>query len=65
MITIDGEEFPWREGLTISKMLVERDDTYDYAVVRMNQMIVSRPNFKSAVIPNHAEIVLIPMVAGG
>ena len=65
MITVDGVKLPWRKNLTVSQLLAERDDDYDYAVVRMNRQIISRPNFNITLIPDQAEITLIPMVAGG
>ena len=65
MISVDGIKVPWKAGLTIAQLLAEKEDAYDYAVVRMNRKIVSRPDFERTPIPDHAEIILIPMVAGG
>ncbi len=36
-----------------------------YAVVRLNGKLVSRPLFKDTPVPDAAEVVLIPMIAGG
>jgi thiamine biosynthesis protein ThiS len=55
----------WKKGMTVSELLQEIDDTHQYAVIRVNDQYVSRPNFDSYMIPDRAEIYLIPMIAGG
>ena len=65
MIKVADHTIDWREGMTISDLLIEINDPHPYAVVRINQSYVSRPNFDKTIIPNDAEVYLIPMVAGG
>lgn len=65
MITLDGEQKPWKSGMTISHLLQEIADNHKYAVIKLNGRYVSRPNFDTHVIPDNAEIYLIPMIAGG
>lgn len=65
MITLDGQQMSWKKGMTVSQLLQEIDDTHQYAVIRVNDQYVSRPNFDSYMIPDRAEIYLIPMIAGG
>jgi len=66
MIKVADHAINWREGMTISDLLIEiNDDPHPYAVVRINQSYVSRPNFDKTIIPDDAEVYLIPMVAGG
>lgn len=65
MIKIKGKEFPWREGMTVSDLLNDLNDSYTYIVVRINQKQVSRPNFDKTLIPDNSEVFLVPMVAGG
>jgi sulfur carrier protein ThiS len=55
----------WKKGMTVSQLLREIADTHQYAVIRVNDQYVSRPNFDSYMIPDRAEIYLIPMIAGG
>jgi sulfur carrier protein ThiS len=40
-------------------------DSHPYAVVRINSTYVSRPNFEKTIIPDGAEVFLVPMIAGG
>jgi len=65
MIKVADHTTDWREGMTISDLLIEINDPHPYAVVRINQSYVSRPNFDKTIIPDDAEVYLIPMVAGG
>jgi thiamine biosynthesis protein ThiS len=65
MITIGDSEVFWHEGMTVSDLLADIDDDRFYAVVRLNGKLVSRPNFDTTLVPDNAEVILIPMVAGG
>jgi len=40
-------------------------EIYDYPVVRINNKIVSRPQFDHTTVPDGAVVFLIPLVAGG
>lgn len=65
MIYLDGKEMSWHEGMTVADLLKQMSDSHSYAVVRVNDMVVSRPHFDTHQIPDQAEISLIPMIAGG
>ena len=65
MIYLDGKEMPWRDGMTVADLLKRIKDSHPYAVVRVNDTVVSRPNFDTHQIPDRAEILLVPMVSGG
>ena len=65
MISIDGEQMPWAEGMTVADLLTAIKDAHSYVVVRVNDTYVSKPNFAKFVVPDQAEIFLIPMIAGG
>ena len=65
MIKVADHTIDWHEGMTISDLLIEINDPHPYAVVRIDQTYVSRPNFDKTTIPDNAEVFLIAMVAGG
>ena len=65
MIRVSGKELAWREGMTITDLLNDLKDNHPYAVVRIDSTYVSRPNFEKTMIPDGAEVFLIPMIAGG
>jgi thiamine biosynthesis protein ThiS len=65
MITVNGKKIPWRQGMTVSDLLKDLDDSYTYIFVRINDKQVSSPNFDNTLIPDNSEVFLVPMVAGG
>ena len=65
MIRVAGKQQPWHDGMTVSDLLKQIDDSHPYAVVRINEQYVSRPNFEQTIIPDDADVFLIPMIAGG
>ena len=65
MISVADKKIPWHDGITVADIIAELDDGHLYAVVRINEEFISRPNFASTRVPDGAEIFLIPMVAGG
>jgi thiamine biosynthesis protein ThiS len=65
MISVGEEKIPWHEGMTVAQVLEALRAENFYAVVRINGKLVSRPNFEKTPVPDNAEIILIPMIAGG
>lgn len=65
MIKVMGRTYPWHAGMTVADLLRDIGDSPAIAVVRVNETYVSRPNFAKTLIPDKAEIFMIPMVAGG
>ncbi len=65
MVRIGDRELAWREGMTVSDLLIEMGDPYPYAVARIGDRIVSSPDFDKTVVPRNAEIFLIPLISGG
>jgi sulfur carrier protein ThiS len=65
MIKVGDKNMPWHQGITVADLLSMLKDPYPYAVVRINERIVARPNFDKTFVPDQAEVFQIPMIAGG
>ncbi len=66
MIRVAGAEHPWRPGMTVAALLAElAGDAPGCPVVRIDNEYVSRSNFAKTIVPDNAEVFLIPMIAGG
>lgn len=65
MISVDGKNFPWQEGMTVADLIKKLEDQYHYVVVRVNNKYISKPNFEKTLIPDNAQVHLMPMIAGG
>jgi len=65
VVKVSDKTVNWHAGMTVSELLNEIDDPHPYAVVRINENYVSRPNFDKTTIPDDSEVFLIPMIVGG
>ncbi len=65
MFRVNGEQQSWYKGMTVADLFRDIDDSNHYAVVRINDKHVSRPNFEKTQIPENSEVFLIPLIAGG
>ncbi len=65
MIKVSGKTIAWREGMTIADLLNDLEESQPYAVVRIDETYITRPNFEKTTVPDGSEVFLIPMVAGG
>ena len=65
MIIVGDEKRPWLEGMTVADLLADLEDGDSYAVVRVDDEYISRPNFGKTIVPDGAQVYLIPMIAGG
>lgn len=51
--------------MTVADLLRDLNDSYSYAVVRINDKHVIRQNFDKTLIPDNSEVLLVPMISGG
>ncbi len=65
MITVGKEKISWEKGMTVAQVLEAVEDGHKYAVVRVNGKLISRPNFEKTPVPDRAEFIPVPMIAGG
>ena len=65
MVRVGNKEIPWRKGMTVADLLKELGDPYSYAVVRIGNRVISRPDFDHAEVPKDSEVLLIPLITGG
>jgi thiamine biosynthesis protein ThiS len=65
MIRAGDRQLPWHAGMTVSDLLDALEDPHPYAVVRINEQYITRPNFEKTIVPDNAQVFLLPMIAGG
>ncbi|MBZ4653976.1 MAG: thiamine biosynthesis protein ThiS [Peptococcaceae bacterium] len=65
MIKVNGEDFPWEEGLTVKKLLEKKGYTFPTIVVLINGLSVPENEYVSTIIPDGADVKAIHLVAGG
>lgn len=66
MIRVNGDETPWREGLTVQDVLDAKNFTFKMIAVWINDEPVARgENFPATPIPDGANVEVLHMISGG
>ncbi len=65
MINVNDDDMDWFEGMNISYLIEKIENSDHCAAVRLNNVLVSSPDFEKTIIPDNAKIYLLPLIAGG
>ena len=65
MINVKGKQLEWHRGLTVRDILNTLGYKYPSVLVRVNGTLIRRKEWDGTVVPDEAEVVVLPIVAGG
>ena len=65
MITVYGEQSPWREGLTVQQLLDEKNFTFKMLAVWVDDSVVDKSRYSEAKIRDGANVQVIHNISGG
>jgi sulfur carrier protein len=65
MITVNGREIEWRQGMTIQNVLDECGYTYRMIAVWVDGTPYRREHFAATVVPDGSEVQALHMISGG
>ncbi len=65
MITVNGDPFLWREGLTVSELLKEKNYKFRLISVWVNDNVIGKDRYAEAKIPDGADVQVIHNISGG
>ena len=65
MITVNGEDLPWHEGMTVQQVLDAKHYTFRMRAVWVNDTPISREHFGSRIVDDHDRIQVLHMISGG
>ena len=65
MISVNGHEFEWREGLTIQGILDERGYTSPRIVVKVNGEVVRQGQWSTYAVHDGDDVRAIHLIGGG
>lgn len=67
MIKVNGYDFPWEEGLTITKLLEKKGYTFhvNLIVVKINGVVISEEKFDSTLINDGDDVQALHIFGGG
>jgi len=64
-ITVNDEEIPWKQGLTVNEVLKLMNYTFRRIVVKVNGTVVKKDSYSTFEIPRDADVKVIHLIAGG
>lgn len=67
MIKVNGYDFPWEEGLTITRLLEKKGYTFhvNLIVVKINNSTISEEEFDATLINDGDEVQALHIFGGG
>ena len=65
MRTVNGEQSPWREGLTVQQLLDEKNFTFKMLAVWVDDSVVDKSRYSEAKIRDGANVQVIHNISGG
>jgi sulfur carrier protein len=65
MITVNGKEFQWEEGMTVARLLELKKYVYPRITVKINGQFVKDESFQDTVIHDGDDVKCIHLMAGG
>ncbi len=65
MITVNGNQSEWEEGLTVKKLLKRENYTFRMISVWINDRPVEKKDYPSKLIPDGAKVQVIHNISGG
>jgi sulfur carrier protein len=66
MIHVNGKfDVEWEQGITVAEMLVRLKFSFPLLIVSVNGEMVPKEEYATRQIPDHAEVKVLHMTAGG
>ena len=65
MITVNGNELEWEEGMTVALVLERMKYTSHLILVKVNGEVVPQTSFSEAAVPDGAVVEAIHLIGGG
>ena len=65
MITVNGDPFPWREGLTVSEVMKEKNFKFRLISVWVGDNFIDKERYAEVKIPDGADVQVIHNISGG
>jgi len=64
-ITVNGDEHPWRQGLTVEQLLKEKVFTFPMKIIFVNKKLVKKDRYASAEIEDGDVVEVVHLTGGG
>jgi sulfur carrier protein len=64
-IIVNGEEFPWEAGLTVTQVIEMKRYTFKLLVVKIDDTVIPKADWPTTIIPSGAKVEVIHLMSGG
>jgi sulfur carrier protein len=65
MVTVNGKQVEWEEGMTVEKLLERMNYTFPKIIVRVNGRLVEKADWPDFPVPDQAVVDAHHLIAGG
>ena len=65
MLLVNDEPLDWHEGMTVRDILRARNYRFPMLVIRVNEELIPRQDYATALVPDGAEVKVIHLISGG
>jgi len=65
MITVNGDQMEWTDGMTVADLLARRRFIFRMLVVTINGHLIKRDHYPTTLVPDGADVQVIHMMSGG
>jgi sulfur carrier protein len=64
-ILVNGDPLAWKDGMTVRDVLTLKRFTFPLLVITINDNIIDRKHYDTALIPNGANVKVVHLMSGG
>ena len=65
MISVNGKIIPHHPDITVKELVEVLRFDFPHLFVRVNRKIVDRDEWANYIVPNSAEVEIVPIISGG
>ena len=65
MITLNNDQYPWHEGMTVRTLLDEKGYIYKRIVVKINGRLIAEADWEKQAIRDGDDVSAMHLMAGG
>lgn len=65
MITVNGNQVEWHEGMTIRNILQVMNYSFRMLVIKVDGKLVKKDAYDQTTVPDGAEVHVIHLISGG
>jgi thiamine biosynthesis protein ThiS len=65
MILVNEEPLAWQAGMTVRDILRAKNYRFPMLIIHVNDTLIPKPEYDTAVVPDEAVVKVIHLISGG